>query len=410
MATNRLFQDMLNEYLTYDLLKEEIVKRDYLLSKIEKDNGWKGGTLPVPFKGASASSFKFGGLTDQADISQDEYVRGEITSMPEIWGSLLFNHRDIMEHNGKIKETTFLRILPDVVEDFMQNMKNAVSQNLLTGNHIATLTADGTALGVAKVDRVERFTLGQKLQIISDAPLSADVYIIAININADTITVSATRGGAALDISAYLIADNTKFYIDGAATNSMTSLRRSLLSLANGGTANLYGKSKLAYPYLQSINLDGSTITSANVLDKLFDGFTTIRNKGKGNANTVLMSYKWLGHIMKKLEDVKSPYKVDANQTKVSLYGWTEISIVGVKGVLNVVGIQEMDDDIIMYLDWRALKFHTNGFFQKRTSPDGSQYYEVRTTAGYFYIVDSCLFGDMVLSRPSTCGIYHSIP
>lgn len=38
MATTRSFQDMLNEYLTYDLLREELVKRDYVLQKVEKDN------------------------------------------------------------------------------------------------------------------------------------------------------------------------------------------------------------------------------------------------------------------------------------------------------------------------------------------------------------------------------------
>ena len=32
MATTRSFQDMLNEYLNYDLLNEEDMKRDYLLN------------------------------------------------------------------------------------------------------------------------------------------------------------------------------------------------------------------------------------------------------------------------------------------------------------------------------------------------------------------------------------------
>jgi hypothetical protein len=48
MATSRDFQAMLNEYLAIDLLKQEYQKRDYLLQKVNKDDGWKGGTLPVP--------------------------------------------------------------------------------------------------------------------------------------------------------------------------------------------------------------------------------------------------------------------------------------------------------------------------------------------------------------------------
>ena len=58
MATTRTFNDMLNEYLNYDLLKEEMTKRDYVLKRVEKDNKWKGGNLVVPFKAAGASSVK----------------------------------------------------------------------------------------------------------------------------------------------------------------------------------------------------------------------------------------------------------------------------------------------------------------------------------------------------------------
>ena len=52
MATNREFQDMLNEYLNEDLLREEFIPRTYVLKNIEKDDGWKGGKYVVPFRGA----------------------------------------------------------------------------------------------------------------------------------------------------------------------------------------------------------------------------------------------------------------------------------------------------------------------------------------------------------------------
>ena len=76
---------------------------------------------------------------------------------------------------------------------------------------------------------------------------------------------------------------------------------------------------------------------------------------------------------------------------------------------LKFVGIQEMDDDIVIYLDWRALKFYSNGFFRKRKSPDGIEYFEVRATTGFQYIVDVCLFGELVLQRPSYCGIMYGV-
>lgn len=422
MATSRTFQDMLNEWLNYDLLREEFVKRDYLLTKVDKDNGWKGGTLPVPFKGAYASSVKFGSLTAGNDVSEDEYVRGEISSQPEVWGTMKFNHRDLMEHNGKVKEQSFLKLLPGALEEFMDNMKNCVSIGILSGSHMATVTDDTNhATGQSVVDRPERFTIGMKCQIDDDDSAAADIYVTAIDINTLTITVSATRGGAALDISAYTVAKNAKIYPDGAQSNGMTSLRSSLLSLANGGSANLYGQAKLGYPYLQAINIDGSTVTATNIHEKIFDAYTTIRNLGKGNPSTVLMSYKHLGNLMKVIEHTsnavaatnvigKGANKVSAGQMNASLYGWTEIKIHGVRGVLTVVGVQECDDDVIMFIDWRALKFHSNNFFTKRTAPDGKQFYEVRETTGYYYLIDIALFGDLVLSRPSYCGIMHSIP
>jgi hypothetical protein len=84
--STRSFSTMLNEYLTYDLLKEEMVKRDYVLTKIEKDNGWKGGQLIVPFKAAGASSIAFGSLTASNDVAEDQYVRGTVASQKEVWG------------------------------------------------------------------------------------------------------------------------------------------------------------------------------------------------------------------------------------------------------------------------------------------------------------------------------------
>lgn len=410
MATTRTFQDMLNDYLTYDLLKEEMIKRDWLLTSVEKDNGWKDGPLPVPFKGAGASSIAFGALTAENDVAEDAYIRGEVSSPKEIWGTMVFNHRDLMEHDGKVNEKSFLKILPDAVEDFMDYMKMCTSVNLLGGPHFATLTVSGTVGGVITVDHIDRFVIGQKVVLVDGNTAAASYYVIAINTNLDQATLSATRGGAAADVSAYTTGQAAKVYHPGADTLSFTSLKSSLLSAANGGSASLYGQSKLAYPFLQAINIDGSGVTSSNILDKIFDAFTRIRTVGKGLANQVVMSYRNLGYVLAKLESSKGAYNIVQGSQSVSVYGWTEITIGGVKGSLKVVGIQEMDNDSIMFLDMRALKFHSNGFFRKRIAPDGKHYYEVRATTGYKYLVDMCLFGELILSKPSYCGIMHSIP
>ena len=410
MSTTRTFQDMLNEYLTYDLLKEEFLKRSWLLQNIEIDEGWKGGTLPVPFKGAQASSLKFGGLTAEGDIAEGKYVRGEVTDYKELWGTLLFNHRDLLEHDGKVKEKSFLRILPDVIEDYMEWMKENTSLNMLVGAAKDKAAVNGTVGAGIQVNRPDRFNINEKLVIDSDTQANVVGYVRTIDINSGVIVFYTARtGGSVVNLSLYTVADNTKFYVDGAISDSFTSLKESLLSAANGGSATLYGQSKLAYPYLQSIQVDGSAVSAANIIEKLFDGFTRIKTLGKGMPDRIVMSFKNLGSIMKVLEQDKGPYHIDQKSTKVNAYGWTEITIIGVKGQVRVVGINEMNDDFIMYLDMRAVKFHSNGMFKKRTAPDGKQYYEVRTTAGYFYLLDMSLYGELILNRPSYCGIMHSI-
>lgn len=405
---------MLNEYMPNELLKEELLKRDYFLNKCDKDDSWKGGKLIVPFRGTRATSMKFGGLTAANDISQSAYVRGSIDDYVELWGSMIFNHRDLQEHNGKIPDSTFLRVLPDEIEDFMVYTKEMTSIQIGSGPHFATVTdATNAATGIMIVDRIDRFNIAQKCVIDdSDSP-QLEVYVTAINVNTKAVTFSATRGGGAVDLSAYSVASSAKFYHDGVTDGSgnfttFVSLRQALLSAANGGSSTLHGQSKLAYPVLQAVNIDGTAITASNILDKIFDAYTEIRSRARGNASTVVMSYLNMGSVMKLIEMQKGPYKV-TKEASASLYGWTEIELTTVKGTLTLVAIQEFDDDIIAFIDWKAMTFRSNGFFKKRMSPDGQEYFEVRNTDGYQYIVDISLFGEMEWRKPGTCGIIHTV-
>lgn len=418
MGTTRTFNDMLNEYLPNELLKEEFVKRDYLLSKIEKDDSWLGGNLVVPFKAAGASSVAFGSLTASTDIAEDKYVRGGVSGHKEVWGSMVFNHRDLMEHD-QISEQNFLKILPGTIEDFMDYMKNVVSVNLLNGAHFAKMIADpatglvvaGDSSGQVYVDRPDRFVIGQKVYVDDDDSSATYGYVTAIDMNTQMVTIKDARSsGSAVNLSGYSVAQNAKFYNDGAQSNSFGSLRGALLSAANGGDATLYGVTKTLYPYLQAINVSGSDITASNIMEKIFDALTTVRQFGKGNPTDVVMSYKNLASCIKRIEASKGAFNVVPGSQRASQYGWTEIEVGSVtKGALKLVGVQEADNDIIMFLDWRALKFYSNGFFKKRRSPDGIEYFEVRATTGFTYIVDMCLFGEIVVQRPSYCGILHSI-
>jgi len=416
MATTRYFQDMLNDYLPNKLLREEIQKRDYILNNCQKDESWLGGDSIVPFRGSRASSVSFGALTDSADVARPRRVRGAMSGYKEVWHTLIFDHTDLMQHD-QISEQNFLKMLPDELEDAMTYFKDAVSVQLGSGPHFSLVTdSTNAATGIFIVSNVERFELDQKVTLDDDNSAATSAYVIGINLNTNAVTFSDSRGGAAFDFSAYTLAQNAKFYHPGVFDSggnhhTFYSMRSAFLSAANGGSTNIHGLAKTAYPYLQALNISGAAINSSNFLDKLFDADMEVRKKCKGNADTYLMAYKHLGTAMKILEIQKGGYVV-TSAPKASLYGWTEIMIASVKTgkQMKLVGIQEMDEDIIPIVDWSSFTFRTNGGFRKRKSPDGKEYFEIRATTGYAYIVDVCLFGDMEYTKPGQNAIIYAIP
>lgn len=414
MATQRTFQAMLNEYLAYDLLMEELTKRTYVINKVEKDQKWKGGKLPVPFRGANASSIKYGGLTDLADISEYEFVRGHVDDYKEIWGTMKWNARDLMEHNGKVNEASFLKNLPDQLEDFIDGMKQAVSVNLLVGAAFCALTADGTVGGLITVDHPERLTKGQKVLVKITAGTTVTGYVKDININTGTAHLYTDRTYATVvDCSAMLAASGAKCYIDGATTSSnvFTSIRDQLLPSAQGGSATIFNVTKTDYPYTQAIAYDATTggaISASNILYKIFDAWTFYKQRGKATTDAeCLISYKHLGNVMKALETQAGAFKnVD---TKVNFAGYTEITVVGVQGALKIIGVHEMPNDVCFFIDWKCLKLHSNGFFEKQTSPEGISYYTVRdNTNGYSYIVDVKFYGELIVHKPTGCAVVYN--
>lgn len=415
MSTTTEFQDMLNEFLPNPLLKEELVKRDYVLRSCEKDESWGGGALVVPFKGAQASSLRYGGLTPSDNVAQSKFVRGQVDGPKELWGTMIFNHRDLMEH-GKISEQNFLKLLPDELEDFMDFTKNTVSTNFLNGAIVCKLTAaSASAAGLIVVDRPDKLTIGMLVQFTTSDATLVTGYVKLIDINTRIVTIVTARDGATpVDFSAggKDLVDGAGLYNHGAtvSTNPFASIKDALLSLANGGSTNLYGKAKTAWTYLQAINIDGAAITSANIMEKIFDALVRVRLFGKGNPSEVLMSLTNLGHCMKVIEAQKGGFNVTPGSQKASQYGWMEITVGSpTKGALKLVGINEADDDTIMFIDWRGIKFYSNGFFQKAKSPDGNEYFTIRAETGYAYLIDICLFGELVVQRPSYCGIIFGV-
>jgi len=266
-TTNVDFDTMIKRYMPYSLLFEEVTKRDFFLGKIDKDQTWKGGEMQVPFMGANASSISYGQLSAEADINEDKPVLGTVSGYKEIWGAMVFNDHDLQRHDSM--EQSFLKILPDRLESFIDRMKEAVSINLLNGSHMASLdstaAANDLANGKVVVDRPARLSVNQFFEVgvvgtnrASGLP-DAGVYVGQINIEEKSITVYEDKGLTTLaDLSGggINIQANDKVFVKGAtvAGQGFTSLKDQLLSSANGGSSTLFGISKLAYPHLQAPN------------------------------------------------------------------------------------------------------------------------------------------------------------
>lgn len=411
------FNAMLNDHLHYDLLKEELQARNYLWKTLEHDDDVSGDII-VPFQSNRASSVKAGGGPSAvSDIAKHGFVRGSVSysSLPKAWMSLLFNYDDIMDHSGRMKKKSFLgSFLPDQLSDGLDFFSETLNHTVLNKAILATAAATGGS-GTIVVNNPERFEIGGKY-IFDPASANKTGYVTAIDMNTSnttgTLTVKDARsGGSAVDLTG--VASGEYIYQDGFQTsaNQMTSLRDALLTSGNGGDANIYGVSKTASVFTQAINIDGSDITKSNIIQKLFDGVAIFRRKSKVGAVELWMSLKHLAAFQTILEQDKGPYKAVPGSLKSSEYGFTEISIFGPKtGALKVVGIQEMDDDVIMAVDPKSMKFHSVKGIQKVKSPDGNYYFVNRDTSnGYDFVVDMCYRGELIVNKPHRNAIFHSI-
>jgi len=434
LTTTESFNSMLKRYMPYKLLSDEIIKRDYFLQRVSKDQNWKGGALQVPFVGANATSLSIGSLTDSGEIGADTFVRGEVGNYAELWGAMVFNQKDLDQHSGSV-ENSFLKILPDRIDVFAQTMKEALSGQLLNGSAIDKIRdINNGTVDTIEVERPERFEINQKIVVAAATggqPLTYYVSKVSVQSDgtgilelSDTSAQTVTGLVSSADLNTEL-SDNDFIYHPGviAAGNTIidevfTSLPSQLLakdqvSGSATGSTNLFGQPKTSYKHLQALNVDGSTLdfdssSAANShLEKIFDAQTTVRRLGRGNPGEALMSYRNFGQCMKELEGNRQ-YQADIS--KASKYGWSEIQVVGVKGALKLVAVPELDDANIMIVDFDSMKLHSNGFVERRTAPDGKQFFETRASTGYSYIIDHRFYGDLVCSKPSSNAIIHDIP
>lgn len=411
ITRNTDFAALLNEYCPNSMLMEEVCEKDYVFKKVKKDLNAYGSKIIVPFLEAQATSVRYGKLTAAADISSSLPARGELEAMTEVYGSLVFQHADLVDQAGRIPESTFMKVFPGEIERLTKYIRENMSVQMLNGDSFAKVT-DGTnaATGIFIVDHPERFQIGQKCQIDDSDSNGKILYVIAVDMNTKSVTFSDARGSTAYNCSAYATGV-VKFYHDGVQEQgSFNSFRNMLLSAANGGSATAYGKTKTAYSFLQALNFSGAAITASNILEQLFDHWITAKTYGKCNADTLLLNMRHMGSIMKLMEDTKGAFTVVKSENK-SMYGWWETEICASKTgqTLKLVGLQEMDFDIIPMVNFKDITLRSKGGLRKIKQPDGSEYFVQRGETGYSFIVDLEFHGQLEFDKLCEAAIIHTI-
>lgn len=402
MAATATYGDLLKRYTPESLLENEFAKLSYIWANCEKDKSWRGGTYEIPLLEAGFSSVQYGSLASSSDIAEMDVALGTQT-MKELWGSILVREADLYRHGDM--EQSYLKIMPEKIEEFVKFMQEQVSSGFLQGTRIALATANGDASGNITVDKPYLFRKGMKVSVDDDNSNESTGYVRSININTNVLVIyDARSGGSVVDLSGYTTAQNAVVRIVGSGSETFTSLPTYLLAAANGGTDTIYGKTRASYTTLQSLNASGSAYTVSTLLDDILGHFYTFTEKRGSIFKEAWVSYGVFKNIVKGLENNRRYSTLD----KKAGYGWQSVDIMGAEGMAKIVALREMPNDKIYFGDVKKVKFAGAEPF-KRKMYDGKEFFMVRGTTGPEMISDMALRGDFII-KPNEWGCVYSLP
>lgn len=404
--SNPNLSDMLREYAPETIIMDKFSKNNWLWDNIEMDKSWKNGVeYQLPWELAEASDFEMGGLVDEDDIGDGIYKKAKLYDQPELWGAMIFEGKDL-DRYGDLKQS-FLKVLPNKIEKFTRRMRSLVSCVIFRGGSLASATANGTAGGVLKVDKPQYFALQQRVEIRSGAVATVIGYVSAIDINARTISLVDARGGStAIDLSAYTTADNTQVYIPGSEIENFTTLHDYLLPSTLGGSDTIHGVQKSSAPLLQPQIIDGSSITSSTVVDKMIDYYYDMVELGKAEMGELVVPNHVFKAFAKKVEINKRAHVMD----KKAGVGFSSLHVAGPYGDMVVTANNDMKSDVAYFLNKEDFKLAGDKFFSRKRHQNNEEFFMVRKKSGMRYIVDQCCRFDLVCKKLSASGVIHSIP
>ena len=403
MAVDQSYGAMLKRYMPEKLLENTFAKKNYIYQKIEKDPNWGLGTYEYPVEASGLGSIQMGALAAENDIAEGVQGVGTITHK-EMYASILMKEADLARHGSL--EKSYLKIMPDKIDQAMDRMQEQFSVAVLNGGNLALATVNGTVGGAITVDKPELFHPRQKVEVIDNDTAVVSGYVRTVDVNTGVLTIfNARTAGAVVDLSAFTVAQAARVRIIGSGTERFLDLKTALLPAASGGVDTLYGLTRADFMPLQATVRSGSGWTAATVLDDLTALYFDYQRQGRGKGGEILVNYGMFKNVSKKLELSKQYTTSD----KKAGYGFNSVSLVGVQGELTITALREMPTSEVFIVDWAGIKFAGKEMFKKIKDPDGSEYHKVRASTGYSFITDVRLAGEVIVDPcKHACG--HSIP
>lgn len=413
MALAAELNGLLRQYGKHTVFVNEFKKLNWFWNQLEKDTTWvPSQPYPVHFETGEMSTFMMGGLPTAAQTKSATYASGLVQAPASLIGTMKLHQKDLKRHAST--RASFLEFWPKKSKQFVKRMEEKASRLLLSdGSLCSVLSVVTPAAGKITVDRPGMLTIGEMLHLDDNDSAPVTVYVKTIDINTKEVELCSDAAlTTPIDVTAYTTAQAAKLYVVQGTVEKYNSLRSLILPLSLGGSDSIHGVDKKAGgPLLQPMI---TSAAAANTMEKfvqlMYDFYIAWDGGGRSENVQYLCSYRNFGYIVKYLESTGRHFTKEDVSTG---YGFKTIKIVGPAGDMKITVLRDCDDDFMPLVDFSALEFAGQDFFNMKHQPNGDMFYTERVSGnggGYLHLIDVELEGQLVCTKPANLGGIHSIP
>jgi hypothetical protein len=335
MATNldlSTYNPMLKELYGPQVIENLVYKDKPLFAMIKKNSEMEGKNMPIPIifnAGAGAVGTFSDALADQFAPETEAFA----LTRKRKYRIAQVDNETIAASNGNAG--AFMKAMKLSVDAAFRDIRNQIAGDLYrSGTGSRGQISGSVSTGVVTLSNpndVVAFDVGMVLQATQTdgGTLEAGTgYVIAVNRQSGTVTVSATaQGGAAGTPSGWSSGD---YLVQKGDLNAcLSGLPAWLPSTAPTSSDNFYGVNRSVDSRLYGVYYNGA---SQSIIDALIDGTNAVNREG-GRPDYCFMNYASYSELLKELGG-KVQY--------ISLPGPANITFKGVeiatsKGMLKVV-------------------------------------------------------------------------